>query len=61
MQQIAQILAPKKLPVNPSGSTTAITTSPVEQAPANLPPVEQAPVNTLKPVENTLPNLTPNK
>ena len=45
IQQIAQILAPNKPPVNQPGSATAVTTPLVEQAPANLPPVEDLPAN----------------
>jgi len=42
IQQIAQVLTPKKSPVNPPGSATAITTPPVEQAPANTTPTEDS-------------------
>ncbi|QSV65009.1 MAG: hypothetical protein HEQ26_21915 [Dolichospermum sp. DL01] len=50
MQQIAQILAPKKSPVNQPG-----------KVPANLPPVEDLPANTSTTKKTTLPDSTPNK
>ena len=61
IQQIAQVLAPKTSPVNQPVSATAITTPPVEQAPANLPPVEGLPTKTSTTEKTTLPNSTPNK